>query len=178
VGVLLAVLALSVVVARSIHPTASSSSDAGVGAGRPVPPVAEESPPPSAPAIAPASPAARPVPKPPSPQTPLRAAPARVSGVVLSVDLKARTLVLQDMGAASEARRLRVGLAPDTRVVLSEREAPATDFKDTPISLSEIRDGDFVVVDMKPSEGTPLARSVVVTFRANHGAGGPPRPAN
>jgi hypothetical protein len=97
---------------------------------------------------------------------------------VLSVDEKARTLVLQDMGAASEVRRLRVGLAPDARILLSERDSQLVDFKDTAITLSEVRSGDFVVVDLNRSEGTPLARSIVVTFRAHQGAGGPRRPAN
>lgn len=161
--VLLAALALTIVVARSIHPTAKSSPGGGLGPGQPVPPVAEESPP--------ASPPLRPIPKPPAARTPAPVTPSRVSGVVLSVDLKARALVIQDMGADAEARRLRVGLAPDTRVVLSERESPATEFKDRTISLSDIRDGDFVVVDLKRSEGAPLARSVVVTLRAAQGAG-------
>lgn len=180
-GILVAALGLSIVVARFIHLTANSSGTlASLETGPRVPPVAEVSPPPSASPIGPASPPLRPMPTPPSLQAPPRVTsiPTRVSGVVLSVDLKTRTLVLQDMGAATEARRLRVGLAPDARVVVSERESPVGDFKDTAISLSEIRDGDFVVVDMKRSEGTPLARSVVVTFRASQGAGGPKRPEN
>jgi hypothetical protein len=97
---------------------------------------------------------------------------------VLSVDEKAGTLVVEDRGAAPELRRLRVGLAPDTRIALSERDSQLVDFKDTAITLSEVRSGDFVVVDLKRSEGTPLARSIVVTLRANQGAGGPTRPAN
>jgi hypothetical protein len=178
-GVLLAALALSIVVARSIHPTANSSGTmAGFRTGSPAPRVEEASPLPSTSPIEPASPPHPPMPTPPSPQKPLRVTPARVSGVVLSVDLKARTLLLQDMGAASEIRQLRVGLRPDTRIVLSERDSQVADFKDTAISLSDIRGGDFVVVDMTGSEGTPLARSVVVTLRANQGAGGPKRLAN
>jgi hypothetical protein len=151
---------------------------AGFRTGPPAPRVEEASPLPSTSPIEPASPPHPPMPTPPSPQKPLRVTPARVSGVVLSVDLKARTLLLQDMGAASEIRQLRVGLRPDTRIVLSERDSQVADFKDTAISLSDIRGGDFVVVDMTGSEGTPLARSVVVTLRANQGAGGPKRLAN
>jgi hypothetical protein len=44
---------------------------------------------------------------------------------------------------------------------------------DTVISLSEVRRGDFVVVEMRGPEGKALARSVVVTFRSHEGAGGP-----
>jgi hypothetical protein len=88
---------------------------------------------------------------------------------VLGVNPGARTLVLQDMGAAAEAGRLLVELAPDARVVLSERDDRAGDlshpFKDTVISLSDVRKGDFVVVEMRGPEGTAVARSVVVTFR-------------
>jgi len=178
-GVLLAALALWIVVARSIHPTANSSGTmAGFRTAQPAPRVEEESPLPSTSPIEPASPPHPPTPTPPSPQKPLRVTSARVSGVVLSVDLKARTLLLQNMGAASELRHLRVGLRPDTRIVLSERESQVADFKDTAISLSDIRGGDFVVVDMTESEGPQLARSVVVTLRANQGAGGPKRLAN
>jgi hypothetical protein len=54
-------------------------------------------------------------------------------------------------------------------VVLSERDEQAEDlghpFKDTVIGLSEVRRGDYVVVEMRGPEGRELARSVVVTFR-------------
>ena len=67
------------------------------------------------------------------------------------------------------AGRLRVELAPDARVVLSERddraEDPSHPFKDTVISLSDVGRGDYVVVEMRGPEGKELARSVVVTFR-------------
>jgi hypothetical protein len=178
-GVLLAVVGLSIVVARSIHPTANPSGFVtGSVTGQPAPRVEERSALPATLPTGPISQANRPTPTPPSPPTPVRVVPARVSGVVLSVDEKARTLVLEDRGAAPELRRLRVGLAPDTRIALSERDSQLVDFKDTAITLSEVRSGDFVVVDLKRSEGTPLARSIVVTLRANQGAGGPTRPAN
>jgi hypothetical protein len=178
-AVLLAAVGLSIVVARSIHPTADpSGSMTGSKTGQPAPRVQEKSALPATLPTGPVSQANRPTPTPPSPPTPVRVIPARVSGVVLSVDEKARTLVLEDRGAAPELRRLRVGLAPDTRIALSERDSQLVDFKDTAITLSEVRSGDFVVVDLKRLEGTPLARSIVVTFRANQGAGGPPRPAN
>ena len=91
-----------------------------------------------------------------------------MSGVVLSVDPRARVLVFEDRGTAA-AERLRVELAPDARVALSERDANAEDpshpFKDTVISLSDVGRGDYVVVEMRGPEGKELARSVVVTFR-------------
>ena len=93
----------------------------------------------------------------------------RSSGVVLSVDPRAGMLVVEDTGGAGEAGRLRVELAPDARVVLSERNDQAEDlsrpFKDTVISLSDVRRGDYVVVERRGPEGKELAHSVVVTFR-------------
>ncbi len=113
------------------------------------------------------SPAVGPVPLPSRP--PARVISTRASGRVLSVDSGARTLVLEDMGAGAQVSRLRVELAPDARVVLSERDDRANDlsrpFKDTAISLSDVRKGDFVVVEMRGPEGKARARSVVVTWR-------------
>ena len=81
------------------------------------------------------------------------------------------------MGTTAVAWRLRVELAPDARVVLSERNDRAEDlshpFRDTVISLADVRRGDFVVVEMRGPEGKALARSVVVTFRGNQGPAQP-----
>ena len=116
----------------------------------------------------------------PSGSPSVRVVTTRSSGIVLSVNARARTLVLEDRGAAAAASPLRVELAPDGRVVLSERDDRAEDlshpFKDTVISLSEVRRGDFVVVEMRGPEGKALARSVVVTFRGTQGAGGATQP--
>lgn len=155
--VLLAAAAVSIVVARSIRWTPAPPTPA---------PQIEEAPPPppasKAEAVVPAVP-----PPPPSRPAPVRVS-ARLSGVVLSVDPRARVLVFEDRGTAA-AERLRVELAPDARVVLSERDANAEDpthpFKDTVISLSDVGRGDYVVVEMRGPEGKELARSVVVTFR-------------
>ena len=126
--------------------------------------------------LAPASPAETippavspgPLPSPP----PARVISTRASGRVLSVDPGARTFVLEDMGAGAQVSRLRVELAPDASVVLSERDDRAEDlshpFKDTVISLSDLRKGDFVVVEMRGPEGKARARSVVVTWRPPH----------
>jgi hypothetical protein len=117
------------------------------------------------------SPAVAPVPQPSQPPAPpARVIRTRASGRVLSVDPSTRTLVLEDMGAGAQVSRLRVELAPDARVVLSERddraEDPSHPFKETVISLSDVRKGDFAVVEMRGPQGTAVARSVVVTFRA------------
>jgi hypothetical protein len=157
--VLLAAVGVSIVLARSIHWTP---------APRPPEPQIEEAPPPppasKAETVVPAAP-----PLPPSRPAPVRVVSTRSSGVVLSVDPRARTLVLEDRGGAAAAGRLRVEVAPDARVVRSERDDQAEDFsrpfKDTAISLSDVRRGDYVVVEMRGPEGKELARSVMVTFR-------------
>lgn len=78
-------------------------------------------------------------------------------------------LVLEDRGVAGDAGRLRIEVAPDVRVVLSERDDKAEDlsrpFKDTAIDLSEVRRGDYVVVETRGPEGKEVAWSVMVTFR-------------
>ena len=88
---------------------------------------------------------------------------------MLSVDPKARMLLLEDRGVAGVAGRLHVEVAPDARIVLSVRDDQAEDltrpFKDTVIDLAEVRRGDYVVVERRGPEGKELARSVVVTLR-------------
>jgi hypothetical protein len=169
-ALLLTAIGLSIAVGRFVHSTANRPDSMGGASPRePAPQVEGEAPLPSAPPIEPAAPPPRTTPTPPSSRTPMRIVPTRASGVVLSVDLKARTLLLEDMGAAAAgARRVRINLAPDTRVTRSEREPKAADpsypFKDTAISLSDIQVGDFVVVEIGGSAETPRARSVVVTL--------------
>jgi hypothetical protein len=93
----------------------------------------------------------------------------RSTGVVLSVDAKARTLLVEDRGVVGETARLRIEVAPDARVVLSVRDDQPEDvtrpFKDTVIDLAEVRRGDYVVVERRGPEGQELASSVVVTLR-------------
>jgi len=176
IALLLAVLGVSIVVVRSIYQTADRPGGA-VGSNPPAPARQLEDARPLAPAskAETVSPSERSVPSssPPS----LRIVTTRSSGIVQSVDPRARTLVLQDMGTTAVAWRLRVELAPDARVVLSERNDRAEDlshpFRDTVISLADVRRGDFVVVEMRGPEGKALARSVVVTFRGNQGPAQP-----
>jgi hypothetical protein len=175
---LLAVVGVSIVVGRSIYETADLRRRAVSNTPEPARQIEEARP------LAPASKADTDLPVgppvPPSSPPPVRVVTTRSSGIVLAVNPRARTLVLEDMGAAAAASRLRVELAPDARVVLSERDDRADDlshpFKDTVISLSDVRRGDFVVVETRGPEGKALARSVVVTFRGNEGAGGPAQP--
>jgi hypothetical protein len=180
---LLVVVGVSLVVA-SIRRTPAPAESPAPPIARPTPPAAPPVARPAPPVAPPTSPVAKapspaPVPKPETvvpaapPPPPSRPASARIvstrsSGVVQSVDPRARTLVLEERGVAGTGR-LRVELHPDARVVLSRREAQAADpthpFTDTPIDLSDVRRGDYVVVDLQGPEGKELGRSVTVTFR-------------
>ncbi len=150
IRVLLAAVGVAIVVARSLP-------------WMPAPPIAsrieEAPPPPSVSKAEPVVPTAPPAP--PSRPAPVRIVRTRSSGVALSLDPMARTLVLEERGAANAAGR--------RRVVLSERDDQAEDlsrpFKDTAISLPDVRRGDYVVVEMRGPEGRELERSVVVTLR-------------
>jgi hypothetical protein len=181
-GLMLALLAgvgIVVVVARAIHwrpapppPAAQIEPETTPQIPPQIPPriaprVEQTSPPPPASREATVVPT---VPPPPAaPPEPVRVVGARFSGVVLSVDPTARVLVLEDGGGAGAAGRQRVQLAPDARVVVSERDAQAEDpsrpFKDTPISLSDIGRGDYLIVERRGPPGKELAHSIVVTFR-------------
>ena len=94
----------------------------------------------------------------------------RHSGTILKVDVPGRMVVVEELGLAGVRRELRVRVAPDARIVMSERvdDTTATDppFRDTPIELQALRPGDFIVVESAPVEGAQLARAVTVTFRA------------
>ena len=185
--VVLAAIGVSIVVARSIHrtpappssgssasaPPAAVRSSAAPSSGAPstsIPPVAPRiAKPASPPPIARTETVVPATPPPPSRSAPTRIVTTRSTGVVLSVDPRARMLVLEDRGAAGDTGRLRIELAPDARVALSERNDRVEDltrpFKDTAIDLSDVRRGDYVVVIRQGPEGKELGRSVVVTFR-------------
>jgi hypothetical protein len=90
------------------------------------------------------------------------------SGSVVSVDPRAHTLVVEELGAGGKPQKLNVKVQRGTNLVLSERDPHAADFqhvfKERPITLDEIRPGDFVVVRL--GSGGGAAESVMVTYRA------------
>jgi hypothetical protein len=96
----------------------------------------------------------------------------RHSGTVLAVDPEARTLTVDELGASAERRALRVQVPRDAIVLLSQRNQSSLDFKDTfrdsTISLGDVRVGDFVVVEL--SSDPEVARMVMVTLRRGAGS--------
>ena len=95
------------------------------------------------------------------------AAGERHAASVIAVDAAGGGLMLDEFGVAGVRRTVKMRVAPDAEVLISEREEPVTNFyrpfKDTPISLAEVRPGDFVVVDVGEQPG--MAERVVVTHR-------------
>ncbi len=169
---LLAAFGVSIVAAWSIRWTPAPPAFAPPPAARQFPPritpeLEKASPPPPASHGVTVAPTVAPPPL--STPPPIRSVSTRFSGVVLSVDPPARVLVLEDRGAAGAAGRVRVELAPEARVLRSERdeqaEDPSRQFKDTPISLGDIGRGDYVVVEKRGPPGKELAHSIAVTFR-------------
>jgi hypothetical protein len=97
---------------------------------------------------------------------------ARRSGTVLAVDPQGRTLTVDEFGANAERRAFRVQVPRDALVLVSERNQSARDLKDafreSSISLADIREGDFVVVEL--SVDPEVARLVTVTLRRGAGS--------
>src|ERR1700730_10329017 len=96
---------------------------------------------------------------------------ARRAGTVLAVDPQERTLTVDEFGANAERRALRVQVPRDALVLVSKRNQSARDLKDafreTSISLADIREGDFVVVEL--SADPEVARLVMVTVQRRAG---------
>jgi len=96
---------------------------------------------------------------------------ARRAGTVLAVDPQERTLTVDEFGANAERRALRVQVPRDALVLVSKRNQSARDLKDafreSSISLADIREGDFVVVEL--SADPEVARLVMVTVRRGAG---------
>jgi hypothetical protein len=94
---------------------------------------------------------------------------ARHDGTVESLDSKSQTMVIREFGANARIHHLRVYVTPETHVMLSERNPKATDaeheFRDSPIRFSDIKLGDFVVVDLTGPGKPDHAQSVVITLR-------------
>jgi hypothetical protein len=96
----------------------------------------------------------------------------RHSGTVTAVDPKARILIVEELAEEGKVKHLRVLVAPDAQLLLSERipDREVTDFarlfRDTPLVLSQIRPGDFVNLDVERNGETLVARSITVTLRS------------
>jgi hypothetical protein len=91
---------------------------------------------------------------------------------VLAVDPQERTLTVDAFGANAERRALRVRVPRDALVLVSEHNQSGRDLKDAfrerSISLADIREGDFVVVEL--SADPEIARLVMVTLRRGAGS--------
>ena len=102
------------------------------------------------------------------------AAPAgeRRAGTVLALDPQARTLTLDEFGANAERRALRVQVPREALVLLSQRNQAGRDvkdsFRDSTITLGDVRVGDFVVVEL--AEDPEVARLVMITLRRGAGS--------
>lgn len=102
------------------------------------------------------------------------AAPAgeRRAGTVLAVDPQARTLTVDEFGANAERRALRVQVPREAVVLLSQRNLAGRDakdsFRDSTITLADVRVGDFVVVEL--AEDPEIARLVMITLRRGAGS--------
>jgi hypothetical protein len=100
----------------------------------------------------------------------VQSADTRHSGTVLDVGRDA--LVVDELGLAGREHKLKIVVTPKTRIIDSERNphAPSAQaaFTEHTIGLSDIRAGDFVVVEVTPVGKNLEAQSVMVTL---HGRG-------
>ncbi|HEY7433783.1 MAG TPA: hypothetical protein VIE41_01475 [Methylomirabilota bacterium] len=96
----------------------------------------------------------------------------RHAGTVLAVDPQARTLTLDEFGANAERRALRVQVPREAAVLFSQRNQVGREwkdaFRDSTITLAEVRVGDFVVVEL--SDDPTVARLVMITLRRGAGS--------
>ncbi len=96
----------------------------------------------------------------------------RHAGTVLAVDSQAGTLTIDEFGAKAERRALRVQVPHEAAVVLSQRNQSSRElkdnFRDSSISLGDVRVGDFVVVEL--SDDPEIARLVMITLRRGAGS--------
>lgn len=103
----------------------------------------------------------------------------RHDGTVEAVDLRTRTLTLSELVESGAMRTLHLRILPNAAIVRSEplptNRVTHLDhpFKDSPISLSDVRPGDFVVVELSGTGKEPEARSITVTFEPGSMPGRP-----
>jgi|SRR5215813_3679837 len=92
----------------------------------------------------------------------------RHAGIVKSVDQDRHQLVLDELGANAVQRTNTIRLSPDVAVMRSERDVyPVTfdkAYRAVPMKLSDIRAGDFVVIEM--GDNRAEATRLVVTLAA------------
>jgi hypothetical protein len=97
------------------------------------------------------------------------AAGTRHSGTV--VDVGRDNLVVDKLGRAGKEQKLHLTVTANTRVVESERNSHASGtqdaFTEKTIALSDIRKGDFVVVDARREGKKLVADTVMVTLRGS-----------
>ena len=98
----------------------------------------------------------------------------RHAGTLLIVDGSAGMLTLEEYWVNGQRRELKVRITRDTQVVLSERNERFTKLADTfittPIRVSDLRSGDFVVVELADTGAENLASLVMVTRPAAAGS--------
>jgi len=104
--------------------------------------------------------------------TGMSSADERLAGTVLAVSPARRAVELDGFGANAKRQILEVKVSPDALILVSERNAGASEFdqpfNDTPIGLREIQVGDFVVVRI--ADKHDVADLVIVTLRRGAGA--------
>ena len=97
------------------------------------------------------------------------AATTRHTGTV--VDVGRDSLVVDELGRAGKEQRLHLAVTANTRVVESERNPHASsaqdEFTEKPIALTDIKKGDFVVVDVSREGKKLVAETVMVTLRGS-----------
>ncbi len=100
----------------------------------------------------------------------------RHSGTVVSVDPAARSLVMNELVQEGRPRQLVVRVPGGTPVVVSDRipdeQVLRFDavFVDRPIDLSDVRPGDFVVIEGRARGDAAAAGKVIVTLRSTGSA--------
>ena len=113
----------------------------------------------------------------------------RHSGTVVSVNVAARSLVLQELVEEGRPRQLDVRVPDGAAIVFSERIPDenvtnlGSPFTERRVDLGEVRPGDFIVVEGAARGNAATASLVVVTLRAGSAAvtpaagapGAPPR---
>jgi hypothetical protein len=95
------------------------------------------------------------------------AAGTRHSGTVVEVGRDG--LIVDELGLAGREEKLHINVTATTRVVESQRNprasGPEDAFTENTIALSDIKTGDFVVVDTSQDGKQLVAESVMVTLR-------------